>query len=377
MSRNTRERFRRSQLSRQITLQYFLTLVGFAAALVALFFIAYNIYGRLSLQADHWLYILAHFALENAPIFAGFVVFMGWLVITYYFFRKPLLYLDEIVEASAQLAQPDSSPIVLPEAMKNVQDELNLVRERARFAAMAAKEAEQRKNDLVVYLAHDLKTPLTSVIGYLSLLRDEGEISIDLRDKYVGIALDKAQRLETLINEFFEITRFNLTHLTLEPESVNLTRMLEQIAYEFHPVLAEKNLRWDLRLAPDVRAVVDASMLERVFDNLFRNAISYSYPDTEILIAMEQTGGRVSIFVTNQGKTISPEKLSRIFERFFRLDSARASATGGAGLGLAIAKEIVELHGGTIAAESADERISFTVTLPTIVRKSYDFRGVI
>lgn len=369
MNKNARERFRRSQLSRQITLQYFLTLVGFAAALVVLFFIGYNIYSSLSLQADNWLYILAHFALDNAPVFIGLVVFMGWLAITYYFFRKPLLYLDEIVKASAQLAQPDSSPIVLPEAMKNVQDELNLVREQARFAAMAAKEAEQRKNDLVVYLAHDLKTPLTSVIGYLSLLRDEREISDELRDKYMGIALDKAQRLEALINEFFEITRFNLTHLTLEPESVNLTRMLEQITYEFHPMLAEKNLRWNLSLAPDVRAVVDAEKLERVFDNLLRNAISYSYPDMDILVVMEQTGERVNLFVTNRGKTIAPEKLSRIFERFFRLDSARTSATGGAGLGLAIAKEIVELHGGTIAAESADERICFMVTLPTNCKK--------
>jgi two-component system sensor histidine kinase VanS len=217
---------------------------------------------------------------------------------------------------------------------------------------------------LVVYLAHDLKTPLTSVIGYLTLLRDEPQISQELRARYTGIALDKAERLETLINEFFDITRFNLTHLTLEPESVNITRMLEQITFEFNPVLAEKSLRWDQHLAPEVRIICDPDKLERVFDNLIRNAVNYSYQDTVILVTMEQSGNHVTVRIENHGKTIPPEKLGRIFEQFFRLDTSRSSSTGGSGLGLAIAKEIVELHGGTIAAESADKHIIFTVTLP-------------
>lgn len=290
-------------------------------------------------------------------------------MITYHFFQKQFHYLDEIIAASEQLANPTDEMIVLPNAMKEVQGDLNLVREQALRNAMAAKEAEQRKNDLVVYLAHDLKTPLTSVIGYLTLLRDEPQISQELRAKYTGIAFDKAERLETLINEFFDITRFNLTKLTLEPESVSLTRMLEQITYEFNPVLMEKSLNWDLRLAPDVRPVCDPDKLERVFDNLIRNAVNYSYPDTAILVAMKQSGDHVTVRIENHGRTISSEKLDRIFEQFFRLDTSRSSSTGGSGLGLAIAKEIVELHGGTITAESADERIAFTVTLPMDCQK--------
>ncbi len=297
------------------------------------------------------------------------VILMGWTVITYRFFQRPLRYLDEVVEASEQLAQPDNRPIVLSDAMKNVQDELNLVREQALRSAMAAKEAEQRKNDLVVYLAHDLKTPLTSVIGYLTLLRDEPQISQELRAKYTGIALDKAERLETLINEFFDITRFNLTQLTLEPESVNLTRMLEQITFEFNPVLTEKSLSWNLNLTPDIRIICDPDKLERVFDNLIRNAMNYSYPDTAILVTMEQSDSHVTVRIANHGKTIPPEKLDRIFEQFFRLDTSRSSSTGGTGLGLAIAKEIVELHGGTITAESANEHITFTVELPIDCQK--------
>ena len=108
----------------------------------------------------------------------------------------------------------------------------------------------------------------------------------------------------------------------------------------------------------------DPDKLERVFDNLIRNAVNYCYADTPVFISLEQHGDIAVIKLRNSGKTIPPEKLSRIFEQFFRLDSSRASSTGGSGLGLAIVKEIVELHGGGIKAESADDSITFTVVLP-------------
>ncbi len=315
------------------------------------------------------LYIFLTWIQNNILAFGAGVLLLGWLIITYRFFQKPLRYLDEIIAASEQLANPSDEMIVLPNAMKDVQDELNTVREQALRNAIAAKEAEQRKNDLVVYLAHDLKTPLTSIIGYLSLLSDEPQISQELRAKYTGIALDKAERLEFLINEFFDITRFNLSHLTLEPECVNLSRMLEQITSEFNPVLAEKELTWDIRLVPQVVIVCDPDKLERVFNNLICNAVNYSYSRTDISISLQQRDNHVIVCVKNHGKTIPAEKLGRIFEQFFRLDSSRTSSTGGAGLGLAIAKEIVELHGGAITAESSDESTAFIVTLPLNCQK--------
>ena len=133
---------------------------------------------------------------------------------------------------------------------------------------------------------------------------------------------------------------------------------------EFTPLLAEKDLDWASDLAPRVRLLCDPDKLQRVFDNLLRNAVNYSYRGGTIAVSLERAEDRVVVRVRNRGKTIPQEKLDRIFEQFFRLDNARASTTGGAGLGLAIAKEIVELHGGTITAESADEAIVFTVSLP-------------
>jgi two-component system sensor histidine kinase VanS len=167
-----------------------------------------------------------------------------------------------------------------------------------------------------------------------------------------------------LINEFFEITRFNLSNLSLEISRLNMTRMLEQIVYEFKPLLDEKNLSCHLDIDHHLDIRCDVPKIERVFDNLIRNAINYSFEDSTIVISAKKKPSGIQLKFKNSGNTIPPEKLIRIFEQFFRLDTARTSNTGGAGLGLAIAKEIVELHKGTISAYSANEMIEFTIDLP-------------
>lgn len=294
----------------------------------------------------------------------GFIILLGWVVISYFFIARPVQQMESMIQAAGQLAKPGEDPIRLPESLSDVEAQLNTIRERALRDAQAVREAEQRKNDLVVYLAHDLKTPLTSIIGYLTLLRDEPQLSREMRERYTQIALGKAERLEDLINEFFEITRFNLTHLELEKQPTDLTRMLEQVVSEFQPILTEANLTCRLDMPKKLLCPCDPEKLSRVFDNLLRNASYYSFPGTQVQIAGGVEDGTITLTMTNVGKTIPQEKLNRIFEQFYRLDSSRATQTGGAGLGLAIAKEIVELHGGTIRAESVDDTVTFTVCLP-------------
>lgn len=289
--------------------------------------------------------------------------------ITYRFMLRPLHYLDDVAQAAAMLAHPTEAPITLPADLKNIEDDLNNVREQTLESRKAAQESEKKKNDLLVYLAHDLKTPLTSVIGYLKLIEDEPTVSPELISKYAGIAHTKADRLEELINEFFEITRFSTSKLTLNPESINLSRMLMQIAYEFKPILAEKELKWDLQIPENIEIRCDPDKLERAIDNLIRNAINYCFEKTAIRFSLAKTEGGVKICIQNKGQTIPPEKLERIFEQFYRLDAARSGDTGGAGLGLAIAREIVELHHGTINASSADETIRFEILLPNDCQK--------
>lgn len=262
------------------------------------------------------------------------------------------------------LVMENTGDVILSQELAVTERKINSIKHTLEKRKSEALLAEQRKNDLIVYLAHDLKTPLTSVIGYLTLLREEPQISQELRCRYTNIALEKAERLEELINEFFDITRFNLTTLILDKERIYFSRMLEQLASEFCPILAERELVWKLEIAPDIILVGDVDKLARAFDNLIRNAVNYSYTGTEISLYAQTEGNQVKVILKNQGKTIPQDKLEHIFEQFYRVDASRSSVTGGAGLGLAIAKEIVELHGGTITAASANENTIFIVILP-------------
>lgn len=226
------------------------------------------------------------------------------------------------------------------------------------------KEESQRKSDLITYLAHDLKTPLTSVMGYLSLLDEAPDMPEAQKEKYIHIALTKAERLENLIAQFFEITQFNLHHMVLEKEHLDLAYMLMQMAEEFYPVLSAHGNTVDLQVDETLAVYGDGDKLARVFNNILKNAVAYSYENSVIVIRGYFEQGMAVISFENHGRTIPKQKLDLIFEKFFRLDEARRSNTGGAGLGLAIAREIVELHKGSISAKSQEEKTTFQVTLP-------------
>ncbi len=250
-----------------------------------------------------------------------------------------------------------------PDELKPLGDKIRDFKQNIHTNEQARRFAEQQKNDLIVYLAHDLKTPLTSVIGYLSLLEESPELPAEHRAKYVGIALDKAYRLEQLINEFFEITRLNLQSVPLQKSNTDLSVLLLQIISEFYPMSEAKGMTVNCNIAPGIKIYGDADKLARVFDNLLRNAVNYGYENTPIDITAVTDKGSVIIRVRNRSDEIPKEKLEHIFDKFVRLDSSRHSETGGAGLGLAIAKQIVELHEGSISVISQSGYTDFIVSL--------------
>ena len=353
------KRFRRS-LSVRIFRKYILTSVIFSVSM-AVFLVISNVFlSRYIWYEDSMMYQLFHWIDRNALFTIIFVSVVGWIIIFFYYWLRTFRYLERLIYATEELYESEDL-IHLPDELKEVENILNEIKLKIQRNERAAREAEQRKNDLVVYLAHHLKTP---IIGYLSLLTEENGISPELRQKYLSITLDSAKRLEDLINEFFEITRFNLTHITLELTKVNIKRLFEQIVFEFGPVMREKNLTCAIDAGSDLMIRCDGDKIQRVFDNLVRNAVNYSFPGTEILLRVKENADNIICVCENHGNTIPEEKLERIFEQFYRLDAARATRSGGAGLGLAIAKEIVELHGGRIRAESRNEMIRFTVVLP-------------
>ena len=273
---------------------------------------------------------------------------------------------DKTWRSLSALFNDDEEVRSFSRSFSDVEITLKDIKHEVYRSRMLAAESEARKNDLVMYLAHDLKTPLTSVIGYLSLLRESPELPTAQRAKYVGIALEKADRLEMLINEFFEITRFNLQELTLERNRIDLGMMILQKADEFYPMLKEKGMEISVEVPQRIVMLADADKLARVLDNLLKNAVAYSYENTTIRIGAQRKDDRVMIRVRNECDEISPEKLARLFDKFFRADTARTSASGGSGLGLAIAKHIVELHGGTITAKSTPQHTDFTIVLPFV-----------
>lgn len=289
------------------------------------------------------------------------------LTISLLFMFKALLnsitgYFVEVDKGMQNLM--DHKDISLSPEMAFMELKLNKCKDVIEKREQDARIAEQKKNELVVYLAHDIKTPLTSVVGYLELMNEIPEMPIEQRAKYLNITLEKANRLEQLIDEFFEITRFNLNTIVLNKSIINLTFMLQQISDEFYPMLVSNNNRIVLHIEEDIQIYGDSDKLSRVFNNIIKNAISYCFKESTIVIHVDKVATGVTISFINKGNPIPQHKLDTIFEKFYRLDSSRSSKTGGSGLGLAIAKEIVDAHNGTITVTSDKEATTFIVTLP-------------
>lgn len=309
-------------------------------------------------------YVYANIIEDNKNL----LIAIGYLALFGIFFFETLSkmtkYLNQVEVGIENIVSDSMEPVQLITELAPIEDRLNEIKMTIKRQEMEAAESERKKNELVVFLAHDLKTPLTSIVAYLTILETRPDMSIEERAKYTHISLEKAIRLGELISEFFEITKFNLQDIILDKVPLDLSLMLEQIADELYGVLNEKHLFCKVEIEEILLVNGDADKLARVFDNILRNAISYCYSNTEIAIQAIETEEHIKIVFANEGKQIPEDQLYTIFEKFYRMDEARSSITGGAGLGLAISKEIIELHGGYIYAESDEMHTRFIVLLP-------------
>ena len=338
-------------------------MVAVIVSLIVYFIIAMFFEGIISNIVSNLNYDVYSWIVYNREIVVYVYIGIVLAVIIYRFISKYVNAMHEVYNALDLILKEDNETIKLPSEMNQFSDKINEIKYDYILTKKNEREAEQKKNNLIVYMAHDLKTPLTSIIGYLTLLKDEKQISKELQEKYIKIALDKALRVEDLTNQFFDITRYNLQNMPINKQEINLVYLLKQVIDECYPMLEKRNLKCHLESVDKVMYVGDGDKLARAFDNLLKNAINYSYENTTIEIQLEEKEGKISIVFRNKGDKIPQYKLDKLFEKFYRGDDARTSSTGGAGLGLAITKQIIELHEGKIYVKNDDEYIEFFIDL--------------
>jgi two-component system sensor histidine kinase VanS len=288
----------------------------------------------------------------------GIALFSGWIM-------QPVFNsFAEAVASSLQTGDQNPQEVVFPKGLGILQTRVNDINKELRLWKYAIRESEQRKDDLVVYLAHDIRTPLTSVLGYLELVTENPELAEKDRLRYTGIALRKARRMQDLVEELFEITRFNVSHIELDKREVNASVFINQLAEEAAPLFRERGIEMTVENSGVETMFIDAEKLARAIENILGNAARYTPPGERVAVRLEPAGqDRACIMISNTGHEISKERLERFFEKFYRGDEARGGESGGAGLGLAIAKNLIEAHGGSVSAANENRETTFTIVV--------------
>lgn len=293
--------------------------------------------------------------------------------------EKSLRYISKLSAAIRNISEGDLNTtieVVGDDEFSAMAVNLNKMVGDIRSLMDKEREAERTKNELITNVAHDLRTPLTSIIGYLELLSGKVAIPPEMQKKYIDIAYAKSKRLEKLIEDLFGFTKMNYGKVSMHVSKVDVVKLLSQLLEEFYPSFMDKNLSYELKSnVPAQIITADGNLLARLFDNLINNAIKYGADGKRVLVNIHASESVVAISVTNFGYVIPEEELPLIFNKFYRVEQSRSTHTGGTGLGLAIAKNIVDMHGGTISVASDLNGTVFTVKLKTnfdITKENFD-----
>ena len=280
---------------------------------------------------------------------------------------RSMRYISRISSAMREIAEGDLNITLDVEGddeFADMAENLNNMVEELRQLMDKERESERTKNELITNVAHDLRTPLTSIIGYLELLSGPVKLNEEMQKKYLDITYKKSKRLQKLIEDLFGFTKLNYGKISMKVSKVDIVKLLSQMLEEFYPNFMEKNLAYELQSNVTAKVITaDGNLLARLFDNLINNAIKYGSEGKKIIVKVDATDTVVTVSVTNFGYVIPKEELPLLFEKFYRVEQSRSVNTGGTGLGLAIAKNIVDMHGGTIGVTSDLNGTVFTVKL--------------
>lgn len=297
-------------------------------------------------------------------------VLIGIVIFTISFLllqEKSMRYIGEISSAMQSVSEGDLNTtvdVVGDDEFSTMAVNLNKMVEDIKVLIDKERESERTKNELVTNVAHDLRTPLTSIIGYLELLSGDTPMTPEMQKKYIDIAYVKAKRLEKLIEDLFGFTKLNCGKIAMNVANVDVVKLISQLLEEFYPSFVDKNLSYELKSNVPAKIIkADGNLLARLFDNLINNAIKYGADGKRVVVTIDAEDEVVTVCVINYGYVIPEEELPMIFDKFYRVEQSRSTNTGGTGLGLAIAKNIVEMHGGTIEAESSLKGTVFRVKL--------------
>ncbi|MFT8348132.1 ATP-binding protein [Clostridium saccharoperbutylacetonicum] len=292
---------------------------------------------------------------------------IAFIALFYFLTMKKMRYIEKISDGLMQIAKNNldyNIEIQGQDELAKLADNINSMAKELKRSIEGERNAEKTKGDLITNVSHDLRTPLTSIKGYLLLViegkyKNEKELC-----EFINIAYNKSEKLEVLINNLFEYTKLNNKGISLNLEQVSLNDLLEQLIEELYVICEENNVvikkqSWSKKIS----AKVDGDKIARVFENLLMNAIRYVPKPGEVRVNLWSEEKYIIVSVENRCLNVNDEQLKKIFDRFYRTDESRSEATGGSGLGLAISKSIIELHGGEIWAEVKDENIIFYVKL--------------
>lgn len=294
----------------------------------------------------------------------------GLLLFIFYFLlltRKVTGDLSDIADGISSMTrdrEAGSLPVDRQDEIGEIARSVHQMTEELSRLMASEREALQSNKEMIACLAHDLRTPLTSLSGYLNLAMDTDKYDVEQRQHFAEVAARKADRLEGLIQDLFDYTKLMSGEITLHRRRIDFVKLVEQMIEEFYPLLEENELTCSFQTeCRELEMDVDPDLMARAVQNLLSNAVKYGKDGKQIIIRLEK-GRNVTFSVTNYGLIIPEKSLDMIFERFYRVEGARSPGTGGTGLGLNIAKEIITLHGGTITVESGLQGTVFSVEIP-------------